>query len=79
MAAARARWPLLALPLAALFLAIGSSRGLASPDAAPVPKAISVSPLPPPPQTSLSHRRLIGRGPIGADAFVAGSALRRRT
>ncbi|CAM0882890.1 unnamed protein product [Alopecurus aequalis] len=43
MAAVRARWRFLALPLA-LFLAIGSSRGLARPDAAPsppVPKAIS--------------------------------------
>lgn len=43
MAAARARWRFLALPLA-LLLAIGSSRGLVRPEAAPkppVPKAIS--------------------------------------
>uniref|UniRef100_A0ACD5VTG6 Uncharacterized protein n=1 Tax=Avena sativa TaxID=4498 RepID=A0ACD5VTG6_AVESA len=40
MAAARARWRFLALPLA-LFLAIGSSRGLDPAPKPPVPKAIS--------------------------------------
>jgi len=45
--AARARWRLLALPLA-LFLVAGSARGLAKPEDTaapkpPVPKAISVS------------------------------------
>ncbi|XP_044955969.1 uncharacterized protein LOC123407006 [Hordeum vulgare subsp. vulgare] len=42
-AAARARWRLLALPLA-LLLATGSPRGLDAAPKPPVPKAISVSP-----------------------------------
>ena len=55
MAAARARWRFLALPLA-LFLAIGSSRGLDAAPKPPVPKAISVSPLPQLPESPMTTR-----------------------
>lgn len=58
MAAARARWRFLTLPLA-LFLAIGSSRGLDAAPKPPVPKAISVSP--PTPSLNLSCHGLIDR------------------